>query len=85
MHAKHIRIEGLIYTYYMFGSSSITNSFTGHSSTTGLYLIKNINRYSNEIILNVTPVVLGSGSFAYKMQTPFILREKMNDALLVGS
>ena len=52
------------------------NSFSGHSNTTGLYLIKNINSGINGLTLYVTPIVLGSGSFAYNMHTPFLLREK---------
>jgi len=77
MHAKNIGIEGYIYTHYMFGHSSIINSFKRHSSTTGLYFIKNIKNNIREITLEVTPIVLGSGSFSYKMKTPYTLREKI--------
>lgn len=76
MQAKNIRIEGLIYTYYMFGLSSIINSFKRHSNIIGLYLVKNIICEKKCMTLNVTPIVLGSGNLTYYSQTPFKLRDK---------
>jgi len=78
MHAKNISIEGYIYTHYMFGQSSIINTFKRHNTTTGLYLIKNIVNNIRGIKLEVTPIVLGSGGFSYEMNTPHILRKKLS-------
>jgi uncharacterized protein YifN (PemK superfamily) len=75
--AKNIKIVGYIYTNYMFGASSYCDSFIGHKIAAGLYFIKSINRELNSLVIHVTPLALGSGTYDYRSKTPYILRKKI--------
>jgi hypothetical protein len=76
MQAKGIRVEGYVYTNYMFGSSSHYKTFRGHSTVTGFYLAKHIETDSKYLRIHVTPIALGTGTWDYLSNTPYFLRKK---------
>jgi hypothetical protein len=77
MHAKGIKIEGYVYSNYMFGNSSQMNTYARHSFVTGLYLIKNISNSLPLLKIDVTPITLGTGTYEYCTKTLQTLRNKI--------
>ena len=76
MHAKGIKVEGYIYSNYMFSSSSQYKTFCGHNTVTGFYLVKHIEKDSKYLVIHVTPIALGTGTWEYSSNTPYFLRNK---------
>jgi len=76
MHSKGIKIEGLTYSNYMFGSSSQYKTFCGHSTITGFCLVKHIETTPKYLTINITPIALGTGTWEYFSNTPYFLRKK---------
>lgn len=58
---NHIRVEYFIDTRDMFGTSSITVSFSGHQRAASLLLVKSILRDGRELIIRCSPIGLGVG------------------------
>jgi hypothetical protein len=77
IHTKGIKIEGCVYSNYMFGNSSQMNTYTGHSFVTGLYLVKNISNNLSYLTIDVTPITLGTGIYEYSTKTLQPLRNKI--------
>jgi hypothetical protein len=77
MHSKGIKIEGYTYSNYMFSSSSQYKTFCGHSTVTGFYLVKHIEKVSKYLSIDVKPIALGTGTWEYISNTPYFLRNKL--------
>lgn len=59
---RNIEIEFFIDTKYMFGTTSISVSFTGHRSCAALLLVKSIDSNTQgKLVLTCTPISLGIG------------------------
>jgi len=58
---RKITIKYYIDSMNMFGTTSITISFSGHKVCSSLLLIKSIDRESENWILHCTPIALGVG------------------------
>lgn len=59
--ARKLAIEFFIDTRNMFGTTSMTVSFTGHSHCAALVQVKSISRHRNSLTLHCTPLALGVG------------------------
>lgn len=58
---KNIEIEYFVDSRDMFGTTSITCSFSGHQTRSSFVQIKSINEKGGKLILACTPVALGVG------------------------
>ena len=58
---RKIKIEYQVNTRNMYGSTSITCSFSGHKSCASLLQVKSIEDSGQERILHCTPIALGIG------------------------
>jgi hypothetical protein len=56
-----IQIEFYLDTIDMFGTTSITISFSGHKSCAALLQLKSFEEVDNKLILHCTPIALGVG------------------------
>jgi hypothetical protein len=56
-----IKIEFFIDTMHMFGTTSITVSFTGRKSCAALLQLKSYEEIEKKLILHCTPIALGVG------------------------
>lgn len=56
-----IRIEFFLDTIDMFGTTSITISFSGHKSSAALLQLKSFEEKDDNLILHCTPIALGVG------------------------
>lgn len=59
--ARKIKIFYSINTRNMYGTTSITNSFSGHKSCASLLQLKSVEEDGAERILHCTPIALGVG------------------------
>ncbi|RMA41576.1 hypothetical protein D9R08_14865 [Rhodophyticola porphyridii] len=64
---RKIKIQYQLDTRHMFGTTSITCSFSGHKSCASLLQVKSIEDIEQERVLHCTPIALGVG-FHLKMQ-----------------
>jgi hypothetical protein len=58
---KHIRIEYFIDSKDMFGTTSISVSFSGHKSCSAFLQVKSFERNGKDLIMYCTPIALGVG------------------------
>lgn len=70
---RGIKIEYLINTRNMYGTTSITCSFSGHKSCASLLLVKSIEDRKGECVIYCTPIALGVG---FRAKTPIFLFDK---------
>lgn len=72
--AKKIEIRFLANTRHMFGNSALYTTFNGHSFIAALLLVKNVSTKNGLLIIDTTPLALGTGFVPYEYETPYILR-----------
>jgi len=58
---RNISVEFYLDTRDMFGTTSITCSFSGHKSCAAFLLVKSVERDGAELVLHSTPIALGIG------------------------
>jgi hypothetical protein len=56
-----VEIECFVNTFDMFGTTSMTVSFTGHQTCSALLLVKSVDDSGSKIKLTSTPIALGVG------------------------
>lgn len=72
--AYNIEIRMYANTRHMYGDSALLGHFTGHTVTAMLMLVKNLEIEGNKLVLNVTPLAMGSGYSSGEYDTPHHLR-----------
>lgn len=69
---RKIKLQYQLDTRNMFGTTSITCSFSGHKSCSSLLQVKSIEDVDKERVLHCTPIALGVG---FHVKMPELLRE----------
>ena len=69
---RKIKIAYLVNTRNMYGTTSITCSFSGHKTCASLLQVKSIENEGPELLLHCTPVALGVG---FHTKTAELIRE----------
>lgn len=72
--ASGIEIRMFANTRHMFGVSSLYVNFAGHKFTAVLMLVKNIARENGVLVINATPIAMGTGFRSYSNETPYSLK-----------
>lgn len=68
---RKIRIEFLIETKNMFGTSSMTVSFSGHKNCAALVLVKSLEKRGTDLVIHCTPIALGVGYWPLQVLSDF--------------
>lgn len=68
---RKVRIEYLIETKDMFGTSSMTVSFVGHKTCAALILVKSIEDRDGVLVVHCTPIALGVGYWPLHVLSDF--------------
>ncbi|WP_221058943.1 HNH endonuclease signature motif containing protein [Shewanella algae] len=71
---NNVRLEFLVDTRDMFGTSSMTVSFSGHQSCSALLVAKSLNERDGHLILSCSPLALGVG---FESVVPFSARPRV--------
>lgn len=70
---RKVHIEFFVDTRDMFGTTSISVSFTGHKHASALVLLKSLEETTDRLVLHCTPLALGVG-FGQNWQMPVIAK-----------
>lgn len=72
--ASDVEIRMYANSRYMFGISSLYVNFAGHKFTTVLMLVKNVAKEDGIVVINATPIAMGTGFSNYEQNTPHKLK-----------
>lgn len=72
--SKNIQIEFTANTRHMYGSSALYGNFTGHRFAATLLVIKEVSNEENILVVQATPLAMGTGFVPSEYNTPHSLR-----------
>lgn len=68
---RSIKINFLIETKLIFSDSALITSFTGHNTAFALLLVKSINKVDKKLVIEASPISIGTGRVSFKRATPY--------------